>query len=140
MTYLAETKNTYILTFGYGNRSNYDIFLEYLDSFNVFCVVDVRLTPRAWSRKWYGGEIEKVCASKGIKYISKVSLGNISGNNSWIPPDDEEANRALIEISNIALEGTILLLCAEMDFSKCHRVDVAHKLEKLVFAPVKHLK
>ncbi len=139
MVYQSEEIKTYILTFGYGNRKNYDEFLNYLELFHVNCVVDVRLSPRAWSRKWYGEEIEKICNSRNVKYISKISLGNISGNNNWIPPDSEEATKALKEISEIAQSKTTLLLCAEMRSSQCHRVDVADQLHELTDTPVKHL-
>lgn len=131
--------NQYILTFGYGNRKDYESFIEYLDKFEVSCVVDVRFTPRAWSRKWYGNQIEKLCISKGINYVSKIYLGNTSGNANWIPPDKQKANKSLAEVAEIAIEGTVLLLCAEMDWHRCHRVEVANELEKLVQIPVKHL-
>jgi uncharacterized protein (DUF488 family) len=131
--------NSYILTFGYGNRKDYELFIEYLDKFEVSCVVDVRFTPRAWSRKWYGDQVKKLCISKGINYISKIYLGNTSGNANWIPPNQEEANKSLTEVAAIASEGTVLLLCAEKDWNRCHRVDVANQLEKLVNNPVKHL-
>src|SRR6478672_3601709 len=121
----------YILTFGYGNRTNYDAFLEYIKEFKVTCIIDVRLSPRAWSRKWYGSQLEKVCNANDIKYISMPSLGNTSGTNKWTPPDVEEADRALLEVSNIAKLGTVLLLCGEMDSRRCHRVDVANQLHKL---------
>ena len=51
------SKNRCILTFGYGNRKNYDLFLDYLQNFDVEYVVDVRMSPRAWSRRWYGEPI-----------------------------------------------------------------------------------
>ncbi|MEC4818419.1 MAG: DUF488 domain-containing protein [Scytonema sp. PMC 1069.18] len=129
----------YILTFGYGNRKSHDDFLKYLDFFEVSCVVDVRLSPRAWSRMWYGKEIEKLCHAKNIKYISKPSLGNTSGNKNWIPPNGEEATKALLEISEIAQTSTTLLLCAEIQHTQCHRVDVAQELQKLTKTTVKHL-
>ncbi|MEW5861481.1 MAG: DUF488 domain-containing protein [Cyanobacteriota bacterium] len=129
-----------ILTFGYGNRTNHEVFLDYLHEFNVTCVIDVRLSPRAWSRQWYKEQIEKICSYKKIKYFSKESLGNTSGKSNWIPPDYDKARETLIEISKLAEVGTILLLCAEMDSSKCHRVDVACELQKLVDVPIKHLK
>jgi uncharacterized protein (DUF488 family) len=129
----------YILTFGYGNRKNHDDFLKYIEDFEVSCVVDVRLRPRAWSRIWYGKEIEKLCHTKNIKYISKPSLGNTSGNKNWIPPSEEEATKALLEISKIAQTSTTLLLCAEIQHTQCHRVDVAERLQKLTNTDVKHL-
>jgi uncharacterized protein (DUF488 family) len=134
-----EAKNRYILTFGYGNRKDYEVFLEYLRNFHVKYVVDVRLSPRAWSRRWYGDQIQSFCSSKSIKYVAKTSLGNTSGTENWIPPNQEEAEAALNEIAEIARMGNILLLCAEINPHRCHRVDVANCLGKLVSIPVKHL-
>jgi uncharacterized protein (DUF488 family) len=135
----SESSKTYILTFGYGNRKTYDEFLKYLELFNVKFVVDVRSSPRAWTRKWYGSEIEKLCQSKHINYISKTSLGNTSGNNNWIPPSESEAQLALLEISLITQSQTTLLLCAELKPSQCHRVMVAQKLHELTNITVQHL-
>lgn len=136
----STAKTNYILTFGYGNRSNYDAFLEYLEKFSVVCVVDVRINPRAWTRKWYGEAVEKICVSRGIKYISRTSLGNTSGQSNWISPDHMEAEKALLEVSEIVRTGSILLLCAEKDSSRCHRVDVANQLQRLIDASIEHLK
>lgn len=129
-----------ILTFGYGNRKDYDVFLGYLKEFNVICVVDVRASPRAWSRKWYRDSLEKLCVSENIQYVSKTSLGNTSGTNNWIPPQKKEAEKGLSETAEIIEKGNILLLCAEMDPSRCHRVEVAHNLQELTSVSVKHLK
>ncbi|HLO87728.1 MAG TPA: DUF488 domain-containing protein [Nostocaceae cyanobacterium] len=138
-----EIRNTprdnYILTFGYGNRKDYEEFIEYLEKFQVAYVVDVRFRPRAWSRKWYGEQIEKLCASKGIQYTSQSYLGNTSGNANWIPPNQEEAEKSLAEVAEMANSGTVLLLCAEKESHRCHRMEVAKQLEKLVQLPVKHL-
>ncbi|MBD2439464.1 DUF488 domain-containing protein [Nostoc sp. FACHB-110] len=133
------TKKKCILTFGYGNRKDYAKFLEYLRNFNVECVVDVRMVPRAWSRKWYGEQIKILCESNNIEYISKTALGNTSGKENWIPLNQEEADQALYEIAQLAQKGNILLLCAEMNPNRCHRKEVAHCLESLASLPVKHL-
>lgn len=129
----------YILTFGYGNRKNYELFLDYLQRFDVKYVVDVRIRPRAWSRKWYGDQIHFFCNSNNIQYINKNVLGNTSGKENWIPPDQEQAEVALREIAEIARSSTVLLLCAEMNPNRCHRKDVADCLGKLASVPVKHL-
>lgn len=134
-----KVKNNYILTFGYGNRKNYDVFLDYLQGFQVKFVIDVRERPRAWTRKWYGEQIKDFCNSNNIQYISKTALGNTSGKENWIPPNQEEAETALIEIAELAKMGNILLLCAEMDSRRCHRVEVANRLGTLLSTPVKHL-
>jgi uncharacterized protein (DUF488 family) len=139
MNNLQQCTNQYILTFGYGNRKDYEEFIEYLEEFNVSSVIDVRFNPRAWSRKWYGDQIEKLCVAKGINYISHIYLGNTSGNATWEPPDQQKAEKSLEAVAKIARTGTVLLLCAEKDWHRCHRVEVAHQLEKLVQLPVKHL-
>lgn len=132
-------ENEYIFTFGYGNRQNYDLFLAYLQNNDIKYVIDVRKNPRAWTRRWYGDKIQEVCLSKNIQYISKIDLGNTSGTQKWVPPNQKKAKAALGEVAEITQQGTVLLLCAEMNPEKCHRVEVAEKLAKLVSLPVKHL-
>jgi uncharacterized protein (DUF488 family) len=138
MQQISSSKNM-VLTFGYGNRKDYDVFAAYLEKFNVSYVIDVRLSPRAWSRKWYGDSIEKFCHSKKIGYTSKRALGNTSGCSTWIPPEKEDVGQTLSEVANMLDSGNILLLCAEMDYSRCHRVEVAQKIQDLTKALVKHL-
>ncbi|RUS94004.1 hypothetical protein DSM106972_094750 [Dulcicalothrix desertica PCC 7102] len=131
--------NNYILTFGYGNRKDYDEFIQYLKSFDVRYVIDVRNSPRAWSRKWYGQEIQSCCESQNVKYISMPALGNTSGNSKWIPPSASLATQALEEVSKIIQSETCLLLCAELQSARCHRTEVALKLHELTKLPVRHL-
>ena len=135
-----KTEPLKILTFGYGNRRNYEKFINYLQSYGVEYVVDVRLKPRAWSRKWYGEEIKNLCVSKNINYISEPSLGNTSGKANWVPVDEKSAEVALSEVANLARSGTVLLLCAELDYQRCHRTEIADKLAKIVALPVEHLR
>jgi uncharacterized protein (DUF488 family) len=132
-------KRNIVLTFGYGNRKDYSSFLGYFEEFDVHCVIDVRLSPRAWSRKWYGDAIEKLCISKSVQYKSEPTLGNTSGSSRWIPPVQEEADRTLHEVARMLEDGNVLLLCSEMDYSRCHRVEVAQRLQSLTSAPIKHL-
>ncbi|MDJ0735027.1 MAG: DUF488 domain-containing protein [Nostocaceae cyanobacterium] len=136
---LNHSQKKYILTFGYGNRKTYEEFIEYLEKFDVKWVIDVRFRPRAWSRKWYGEQVEKLCISKGINYVSKVYLGNTSGNANWEPPNQKEAEESLKNVAEMTSAGTVLLMCAEKDWRRCHRVEIAEKLEKMVNLPVKHL-
>ena len=69
------TKQSLILTFGYGNRSSYDSLLAYIKEFKVDFLIDVREKPRAWSRKWYGDQLEKFCHVKRQNpYTEKTTL------------------------------------------------------------------
>jgi uncharacterized protein (DUF488 family) len=108
--------------------------------FRIICVIDVRLRPRAWSRKWYGDALQQLCHSQNIQYVSKTALGNTSGDQSWIPPEKQEAEKTLSEVAKILKTGNILLLCAEMDSSRCHRSEIASKLKELTNASIKHLR
>lgn len=137
---IADDYNHHILTFGYGNRQNYDEFLQYLQEMKVDIVIDVRINPRAWSRKWYKEQIENFCSSKNITYISQTALGNTSGKETWIPPNQDAADAALKEVAEIAQSKTILLLCAEMNPDRCHRQAIANCLGKLSGNPVQHLR
>ncbi|WP_287659355.1 MULTISPECIES: DUF488 family protein [unclassified Microcystis] len=42
-------------------------------------------------------------------------------------------------IAKKAQSKTVLLLCAEMDYHRCHRVEVAEKLQELTHQPINHL-
>jgi uncharacterized protein (DUF488 family) len=139
MTFTMDTKEKLILTFGYGNRKDYDLFLKYIDEFKIAYVVDVRLSPKAWTRKWYGDAIEKICQSVNTQYLAKPTLGNTSGRSNWIPPEPTAAAETLSELAKILDSGNVLLLCAELDHLRCHRVGVAEELEKLTNVAVKHL-
>ncbi|MBE9118570.1 DUF488 domain-containing protein [Lusitaniella coriacea LEGE 07157] len=130
----------FILTFGYGNRSSYDDLLGYANEFHVDLLIDVREKPRAWSRKWYGDQIQKFCDKQGIEYLSETTLGNTSGTSHWVSPKPDKAKQVLQDIARKAESKTVLLLCAEMDHHKCHRVDVAKKLKELIHQPIKHLR
>lgn len=129
----------FILTFGYGNRKNYEVLATYINTYEVKFLVDIRNSPRAWSRQWYGEQIKKFCEEHHIQYFSKTALGNTSGKANWIPPNGEKASTALQEVADLVRQGTIVLLCAEMDHNRCHRTEVANQLEELVSIPVKHL-
>jgi hypothetical protein len=131
-----------ILTFGYGNRKDYSVLSHYLKAYGIQYVIDVRLHPRAWTRKWYGCALEKFCGEMDVEYISETSLGNISGGRKWIAPDTALAEQRLLEIAKILNDketGNILLLCAELDYSRCHRTEVAERLQGMTDFPIKHL-
>lgn len=128
-----------IFTFGYGNRKNYDQILEYIKFFKIKYVIDIRRHPRAWSRLWYGNKLSTLCQLNSIKYVSKTNLGNTSGNQKWIPENQEAADRELNEVAEIVKEANVLLLCAEKDSMRCHRTEVAICVSKLTGVPVKHL-
>ncbi|MBR8828423.1 MAG: DUF488 domain-containing protein [Gomphosphaeria aponina SAG 52.96 = DSM 107014] len=135
----SEIQQHFILTFGYGNRSNYDALSKYIRDFLVDCLIDVREKPRAWCRKWYGDQIEKFCHQQKIEYLSERALGNTSGTSHWVSPVPEEVEGVMKEIAVKLRSQTVLLLCAEMDHRRCHRLEIAEKLKELSNQPIKHL-
>ncbi len=135
----SSLKKPCILTFGYGNRKDYSLLSSYLETYQVRCVVDVRMTPRAWTRRWYGEQVKLFCESQSVRYLSKTELGNTSGQKYWIPPDRQQADAALQEVAKIARENAVLLLCSEMNPQRCHRVEVSESLRDLIKASIIHL-
>jgi len=138
-TAIQKKPTKHILTFGYGNRTSYDSLVEYLHKHDINCIVDVRLSPKAWTRKWWADQVKLFCQSQEVEYISEPRLGNTSGNRNWIPPDAKDAERALQRISEMLKDKNVLLLCAELDPSRCHRKEVAESLNKMTHKPVNHL-
>jgi uncharacterized protein (DUF488 family) len=130
---------TQILTFGYGNRTNYEELQSYIEKYNVAFLIDVRKKPRGWSTIWSAPKLSDFCESIKISYISKISLGNESGRSDWIPPDLKEAEKALREISKLAKQYNVLLMCAEKDWRKCHRTEVSERLKDKTKGQVLHL-
>jgi uncharacterized protein (DUF488 family) len=139
MTQNSSLQNPCIFTFGYGNRKDYSLFSSYLETHQVRYVIDVRMSPRAWSRRWYGEQVKIFCESQDIQYISKTELGNTSGKKDWIPPDRQQADDALQEVAEIARKNAILLLCSEMNPQRCHRMEVSKSLSDLIKANIIHL-
>lgn len=127
-----------IVTFGYGNRSNYDDIKEVIHRYQVSYVIDVRKKPRGWSALWSSQQLNKLCESLNIHYLSKTALGNESGNKSWEPPDPQSAEEALTEVSKLLPANNILLLCAEKDPMRCHRVEVSQRIQSLSGAKLIH--
>jgi len=99
---MKNSSQSFILTFGYGNRSNYDALLNYIKEFKIDFLIDVREKPCAWSRRWYGDQLEKFCNQQGIQYFSEKTLGNISGTSHWVSPEPEKVDQVLQEIAKKA--------------------------------------
>jgi uncharacterized protein (DUF488 family) len=129
-----------VFTFGYGNRKDYGELLFFLKDLGISAVIDVRRTPRGWSARWSARALEAFCQTLGVKYLSKTALGNESGKSNWIPPDHEQAEQALREVAAVLREGSVLLLCAELDWQRCHRTEVAERLHQGFGFPVQHLR
>ena len=128
-----------IYTFGYGNGKHYAGLISHFKEFDIKALVDVRLSPRAWSWIWYGKNLKKLCSVEGLEYYSFPDLGNTTKTSEWIPPDPTAAEEAMKEVAAIAQTGNIILMCAEKDHQRCHRTAIAQALAKRLEFPVQHL-
>lgn len=92
---------TQIYTFGYGNRTSYDQLSSYFQEHSIGALIDIRKSPKAWTRKWWKDKLEEFCQSCNVQYLSAPELGNISGKANWIPPDKEKLTIKLIAYSKL---------------------------------------
>lgn len=120
-----------LFTFGYGNRKNYEQLEAYIREHSIDVLVDVRIKPRAWTRKWWGDQVEKFCESQGVEYISARELGNTSGKANWIPENKEEAGMGVAVLVKTLEKKNVVLMCAELDFNRCHRTEVAETAQEV---------
>ena len=128
-----------IYTFGYGNRANYNALSQYLIEYEITRFVDVRLSPKGWSRIWWADELNEFCNQNKVLYLNMPALGNTTKTAEWVPPDASLAKMVLKDLSFALQSSSILLMCAELDHKRCHRTVVAEQLSNLSGCPVLHL-
>ena len=133
------TASNVIYTFGYGNRSNYNDLQKYFADYNINCLVDVRLKPYGWSKIWCAEYLDYFCKQQKVDYLSLKALGNTSGNVQWMPPDIVQAKEAIFAVKEKLEQGSVVLMCSEKDYRRCHRTAVADSVVELVSCPVVHL-
>lgn len=121
-----------IYTFGYGNRL-INTLIDLIEKNNIKLVVDVRLRPyTAWNTMWYPNYLSK---HLNCEYKHYKQLGNTGHTAKWIPVNVEAADIILKSLPRVDL----LLLCAEKDYIKCHRTEIANRLSELNKVEVVHL-
>jgi hypothetical protein len=104
-------------------------------------LVDVRERPKAWSSTWSKPNLQRYCEGVlRVPYMPLKALGNTSGNAVWTPPDIESARAVLAQLAeDIGGNQSVVLMCAELDNTKCHRTKVAEELSKLTGQQVVHI-
>lgn len=129
-----------IFTFGYGNRI-YPASLTELLMTEQAWLIDVRERPKAWSVTWSKPSLRKYCEDVlRVPYMALEALGNTSGTPEWVPPDREAARAVLAQLAkDIGRNQSVVLMCAELDPTKCHRAKVAEELSKLTGQKVVHI-
>lgn len=115
-----------IVTIGYGGKRPTDFFKE-LEDLEPDLIIDVRENPR----RAYLGSYTKSYLQKrlGGKYIWLPECGNTTRK---LPPTLKSDSFCIRRIAYFATRShinKIVLLCAEKDETRCHRLYVKQKVE-----------
>lgn len=141
-----------IFTIGYEGADILD-FIETLDILKVSRVIDVRDVPASRRRDFSKNILRNHLEQAGISYSHFKALGDpkegrdamragkkqifleIFGDHIKKP----EAQKALDEAVEIALDETSILMCYERDYKDCHRTIVATELGRRGEFTVQHV-
>ncbi|MEM5829836.1 MAG: DUF488 domain-containing protein [Candidatus Aenigmatarchaeota archaeon] len=117
-----------IYTLGHSTRK-FEEFLEILKSFGIDLVLDVRLWPSSKKFPWFNKEnLEKELAKEKIQYLHFPELGGYREEGYEAFSKSEEFSKALSELVKLVGGKTVLILCAELLWWRCHRRYIAKAL------------
>jgi uncharacterized protein (DUF488 family) len=121
-----------IFTIGHSNRTLQQ-FLDKLCDHSIEIVLDVRSRPASrWLPHFNRRSLEVALVGAGIQYIFR-------GHNLGGLEDNIDYDETITEVIELAKESSLALLCAEADYTKCHRfIILTPDLEKQG-AVVKHI-
>lgn len=106
--------NTTIHTLGHSNRT-IEQFLGKLREYQIQVVVDVRSRPSSrWAPQFNRKTLEQTLSEHGVEFLFR-------GHNLGGLDDNVEYDQAIEEVVELAKTMRIVLLCAEADYTKCHR-------------------
>jgi uncharacterized protein (DUF488 family) len=135
-----------IKTIGYGGLGGVNHLLTMLKEMNADVVIDVRLKPYCgWNKDFCANALKNTLPGAGIDYLWISDLGNLTKDVRNI----KLANEARGIEKVLSLAGTykydvVVLLCAEAEEKRCHRLYVKNKLidairPRWLAAPTIHL-
>ena len=141
-----------IFTIGYEGADILD-FIETLDVLKISRVIDIRDVPASRRRDFSKNILRDHLEQAGISYSHFKALGDPKeGRDAMRAGNKEiflkifgdhiqkpEAQRALDEVTDIALDETSILLCYERDYKDCHRLIVATELGRRGEFTVQHV-
>lgn len=115
-------------TIGYGGKNPNDFFKE-LEELKPDLVIDVRANPcHAFLPCYTKPLLEKIIAYYGIKYMWLPQCGNASRT---LPPKLQDESHCIKRIKYLLTQCEhIVLLCAEKDEKRCHRLFIKEKVEE----------
>ncbi|WAM22559.1 MAG: DUF488 domain-containing protein (plasmid) [Candidatus Methanoperedens sp.] len=121
-------------TIGYGGLGGANHLITLLKEMNAELVVDVRLKPWcSWNKDFCGYALKNKLCSAGIDYFWTEDLGNLTRNVQNIKLSNEaQGIEKVLSLMNSHNYDTVVLLCAEADEKRCHRLYIKNKLVEAV--------
>ncbi len=121
-------------TIGYGGLRGANQLLSMLKEVGTELVVDVRLKPYCgWNKDFCGSALKDKLASAGVDYFWTADLGNLTRDVQNIKLSNEaQGIKKVLSLVNTHNYGTVVLLCAEADEKRCHRLYIKNKLVEAV--------
>lgn len=106
-------------------------FIALLQKNRIEAVADVRRFPSSKKFPHFGKEhLEKVLKKNSIDYLwlgEKLGGFRKGGYENWVRTD--EFASGISQLEDEALEKRTVFMCAEADFSRCHRKFIIQSLE-----------
>ena len=123
-----------IYTAGYNNWTD-DSFKEITDELNAV-VIDIRYSANAFLPFWTKKYLQKMF---GDRYKHIPQLGNKNYRYRGFQIEIDDINKCNIVIDLMRSGTNCILLCACVDYEKCHRKIVAEEIQKRIQCEIKEL-
>jgi uncharacterized protein (DUF488 family) len=124
------------LTVGHSDHT-FDWLARLLEENGVRQLVDVRKVPTSSRMPWFRGDaLAQALPRAGVAYEHDPRLGGFRGarpdtpNAGWLVPafrgyadhmDSDEFRAAIDDVEALATERRTAIMCAESDWTRCHR-------------------
>lgn len=138
-----------LVGWGYEGKTIDDL-IEAATLLQAHAVVDIRLNAISRKKGFSKSQLHEALEASGLRYVHLRSLGNPKNNRAgFAQPDTAEGKRAhsryerevldtpagehaLHELSDLARDGIVIVLCFESNNSQCHRHLVIEAATKLM--------
>ncbi|MEM7819366.1 MAG: DUF488 domain-containing protein [Candidatus Aenigmatarchaeota archaeon] len=125
--------NSRIYTIGHSTRS-IDEFIEILKHFNINIVIDVRKIPESKKFPHFNKDFLKDrLKENNIQYIHYPELGGFRLEGYENFSKSNEFKNAVDKLIKIIKNKNTTILCAEIDYRRCHRFFISNALEQRGF-------
>ena len=124
------------MTIGHSTHE-FEQFVELLDRNRIVCLVDVRTVPKSRRMPWFWGEsLASLLPAAGIEYVYEKRLGGFrrprpdTPNGGWRVDtfagyadhmETDDFRSAIVRLESIALAKRTTVMCAEAQWTRCHR-------------------